>query len=106
MGRIGGSDTDLTTSADTRSFSGSLPILILGNWESKNEWIWNGCDRWKLLGRNTLKIDELKENAIRHGETKALESIVIANAISMKGSSFFCRLFRATLSCGCEIIGA
>lgn len=45
VGRIGGSDTDLTTSADTRSFSGSLPILILGNWESKNEWIWNGCDR-------------------------------------------------------------
>lgn len=50
--------------------------------------------------------DELKENAIRHGETKALESIAITDAVSTKGSSSFCRLFRATLSCRCEIIGA
>lgn len=54
MGRRDGSGVGLTMSADTRSFSGSLPISNVENWEPKKEWIWNGCDRWKVLGRNTL----------------------------------------------------
>ena len=61
MGRTGNSGFDLTMSAETRSFSGSAPILNFEDWESKKEWMLNGGggDRRKGLLRNSL-IDSRK----------------------------------------------
>lgn len=73
VGRMGGSGFDLTISAETRSFSGSVPIMSFDDWESKKEWMVNGGgDRWKVLLRNSL-VDSIRQD---HMSVEAWRSIV------------------------------
>ena len=53
IGSVAEVGPDLTTSAETRSFSVSAPMLAFEIW-SKNEWMSNGRDRGKLPARNTV----------------------------------------------------
>ena len=57
IGRTGDAGPDLAMSAETRSFSGSPPILALDDdWRMKKDSALKGGDRCKILVRNTVKM--------------------------------------------------